>query len=110
MLLRCESLEPPMSQLGQTRTSSLGAARPLPPSADIGPGGQSVGQAAHDGRPQLGRAGDVVVPRVEGHSGLKPLVTHWVSSRIVPRTDAVHRMPKAGCKARTRTDEGAILP
>ena len=30
----------------QTRTSSLGAARPLPPSADIGPGGQSVGQAA----------------------------------------------------------------
>ena len=31
---------------GQTQTSSLGAARPLPPSADIGPGGQSVGQAA----------------------------------------------------------------
>ena len=31
---------------GQTRTSSLGAARPLPPSADIDPGGQSVGQAA----------------------------------------------------------------
>ena len=31
--------------IGQTRTSSLGAARPLPPSADIGPGGQSVGQA-----------------------------------------------------------------
>ena len=24
----------------------MGAARPLPPSADIGPGGQSVGQAA----------------------------------------------------------------
>ena len=32
--------------MGQTRTSALGAARPLPPSADIGPGGQSVGQAA----------------------------------------------------------------
>ena len=32
--------------MGQTRTSSLEAARPLPPSADIGPGGQSVGQAA----------------------------------------------------------------
>src|SRR4029077_510740 len=31
---------------GQTRTSSLGAARPLPPKADVGPGGQSVGQAA----------------------------------------------------------------
>ena len=32
--------------MGPTRTSSLGAARPLPPSADIGPGAQSVGQAA----------------------------------------------------------------
>jgi hypothetical protein len=30
----------------QTRVSSLGAARPLPPRADIGPGGQSVDQAA----------------------------------------------------------------
>src|SRR5262249_48320979 len=28
------------------RTSSLGAARPFLPSADIGPGGRSVGQAA----------------------------------------------------------------
>jgi hypothetical protein len=30
-----------MTGMGQTRTSSLGAARPLPPTADIGPGGQS---------------------------------------------------------------------
>jgi hypothetical protein len=29
-----------MTELAQTRTPSLGAARPLPPSADIGPGGQ----------------------------------------------------------------------
>jgi hypothetical protein len=29
-----------MSQSGQTRASCLGAARPLPPSAGIGPGGQ----------------------------------------------------------------------
>ena len=36
-----------LPEWGQTRTSSLAAARPLPPSADIGPGGQSVGQAAH---------------------------------------------------------------
>jgi hypothetical protein len=35
-----------VTKADQTRTSSLGAARPLPPSADIGPGGQSVGQAA----------------------------------------------------------------
>ena len=33
-------------RFGSNPTSSLGAARPLPPSADIGPGGQSVGQAA----------------------------------------------------------------
>jgi hypothetical protein len=46
----------PMSQLGPTRISSLGAARPLPPSADIDPGGQSVGQAAQFclSRPRLG--------------------------------------------------------
>jgi hypothetical protein len=34
------------------------------------------------------------------------------TSRIVPRTGAVRRMPVAcgaGCKARTRTDEGVIL-
>ena len=30
----------------QTRTSSLGAARQLPPSADVGPGGQFVGRAS----------------------------------------------------------------
>jgi len=35
-----------VSGAGPTRTSSLGAVRPIPPSADIGPGGQSVGQAA----------------------------------------------------------------
>ena len=32
--------------MGQTRTSSLGAVRPLPRSADIGPGGEFVRQAA----------------------------------------------------------------
>ncbi len=44
----------------------------------------------------------------EGSPFVKPLVRHWyVALR------AVHRMPVAcgaGCKARTRTDEGAILP
>jgi hypothetical protein len=28
--------------------------------------------------------GHSAAPLVEGHSDLKPLVTHWVSSRIVP--------------------------
>ena len=40
------------------------------------------------------------------------IIADLESSRIVPRTEAVHRMPvacDAGCKARTRTDEGAIL-
>jgi hypothetical protein len=66
----------------------------------------------HHRRAQLGSAADVAAPLVEGDADLKPVVTHWVSSRIVPRTEAVHRMPVAcgaGCKARTRTDEGAIL-
>jgi len=35
----------PLSETGQTRTL-LGGRRPLPPSADIGLRGQSVGQAA----------------------------------------------------------------
>ena len=49
---------------------------------------------------------------VKRDADFKPPVRHWVSSRIVPRTEAVHRMPvacRAGCKARTRLDEGAIL-
>src|SRR6476620_6809257 len=48
MVLRCALQQNwlPMSESGQTRTSALGAARPPPPSADIGSGGQSVGQAA----------------------------------------------------------------
>jgi len=41
LLLAAPARARPMS--GQTRTSSLGAARPFPPSAAIGPGGQSVG-------------------------------------------------------------------
>ena len=59
-------------------------------------------QAERDHRlAQLGRAGDVAAPLVERHIHLKPLVTHWVSSRIVPRTEAVDRMPVAcaGCEA-----------
>jgi hypothetical protein len=37
----------PESSPSETQTSSLGAGCPLPPRADIGPRGQSVGQAAH---------------------------------------------------------------
>jgi hypothetical protein len=44
------------------------------------------------GLPQLRRRGDVAAPLVEGDAHLQPLVTHWVSSRIVPRTEPVHRM------------------
>ena len=51
-------------------------------------------------------------PFVKRDADFKPLVTHWVSSRIVPKIEAVYRTPLAcgaGCKPRTRTDEGAIL-
>ncbi len=54
--------------LGQTLPSSLGAARPLPPSAAIGPGGQSVGQAAQF---CLGR-------RTLGHSMRGRVVELWL--------------------------------
>ncbi len=43
------------SPSGQTRTSSLRAARPLPPSADIGPGGQTLRK---DGRGKKGKASE----------------------------------------------------
>ncbi|MGA8560936.1 MAG: hypothetical protein WB685_16125, partial [Pseudolabrys sp.] len=36
--------------MSQTRTSSLGAVRPLPQNADIGPGGQSVGSTSPNAR------------------------------------------------------------
>src|SRR5260370_15586398 len=51
-LLPTRSLRTIMKTSGSGRcghlryVSSLGAARPLPPSADIGPGGRCVGQAA----------------------------------------------------------------
>jgi hypothetical protein len=35
--------------------------------------------------------GDVASPLIEAHADLKPLVR--VSSRIVPRIEAVHRVP-----------------
>ena len=54
--------DPFRTQRNLTRTSSLGAARPLPPSADIGPGGQSVGQAAQICFRGLGRACRSLVP------------------------------------------------
>src|SRR6478736_9711464 len=44
-LPRCAKEARPVS-VGSNPDFLLGAARPLPPSADIGPGGQSVGQAA----------------------------------------------------------------
>jgi hypothetical protein len=52
-----------MSAKGSNPDFLLGTARPLPPSADIGPGGQSVGQTAqfglaprHRGRHREGNA------------------------------------------------------
>ena len=61
-------------------------------SSDLDPPAQAAQAQCHHRLAQLGRAGDVAAPRVERDADLKPLVTHWVSSRIVPRTEAVHRM------------------
>jgi hypothetical protein len=48
MLLRCESLEPPMSQLGQILTPRSAPACLLPPNADIAMfAGRAVGGAGH---------------------------------------------------------------
>jgi hypothetical protein len=67
----------------QTRTSSLGATRPLRPSADIGPGGQSVGQAAQF---CVGR----------------PLPERLMSTPI--------RLTRPGCCARAASGHAAALP
>jgi Resolvase, N terminal domain len=75
---------------------------------DLDPAPQPAQRERHHGLPQLRRLGDVAAPLVEGHSDLKPLITHWYL-RIVPR-DRSGWACGAGCKARTRTDEGAILP
>ena len=73
---------------------------------------QAAQAERHHRRPQLGRAGDVAVPLVERDADFKPLVRHWYVALRALGPKAVHRMPVAcstGCKARTRTDEGAIL-
>ena len=64
-----------------------------------------AGQAQCDYRlMQLGRAGDVAVPRVERDADFKPLVN------VALRAEDRSRAPDAwGRMARTRTDEGAIL-
>ena len=56
---------------------------------DLDPPAQAAEAQCHHRLAQLGRAGDISAARVLGHADLKPPVTHWVSSRIVPRTDAM---------------------
>ena len=83
----------------QTRTSSLGAARPLPPSADIGPRGQSVGQAVQF-------CFSATPPRAPGAPPRSP----GFSTSATPSTDrsdrahpsASTRCPPAGKHGRTR--------
>ena len=48
----------------------------------------------HYSLPQFRCAADVAA-FVKRDADFKPLVRHWVSSRIVPRTEADHRMPVA---------------
>ena len=80
---------------GQTRTSSLGAARPLPPSADIGPRGQSVRAAQFCFR-------NVPLPRP--HVGLGTI--DWLTQIrqlvgiFAPRSNASHIVSE-GCAVKT---------
>ena len=79
---------------------------------DLDLAAQAAQAERHHSLPQFRCAADVAA-FVKRDADFKPLVRNWVSSRIVPWTEAVHRMPVAcgaGRKARTRTDEGAILP
>ena len=55
---------------------------------------QAAQAERHHRLPQFRRAADVAA-FVKRDADFKPLVRHWVSSRIVPRTEAVHRMPVA---------------
>ncbi len=74
---------------------------------------QTAERERHHRHAQLGRRADVAAPLIEAEGDLSSRSSRIGTSRILPRTEAVHRMPVAcgaGCKARTRTDEGAILP
>src|SRR6478736_224400 len=86
-----------MSPMGQPRISSLGAARPLPPSADIGPGGQSVGQAAQQLRLRLP---PMTFPLGEAVQSAGPRRRCWAPS--APRSGG------AGRRARARPPATAV--
>ena len=90
-----------MAGLGQTLPSSLGAARPLPPSADIGPGGQSVGQAAHQ------RAAGLFLDQVEDGSPRRLL------RLLQPREDTISEalgfMRREGTYNGERNIVGAVV-
>jgi len=62
----------------------LGAARPLPPSADIGPGGQSVGQAAQFCLVQASTAA-LILSVLLGSRGLFLLFAAFVGSFCIGR-------------------------
>src|SRR5258705_5911983 len=85
-----------MSQLGQTRTSSLGGARPLPPRADIGPGGQSVGQAAQF-LATKGRLADWWTAVMRGLLiGVSKLNELWFAPRASQEFDADRKAVRGG--------------
>ena len=73
---------------GQTLPSSLGAAGRLPPRADIGPGGQSVGQAAQPPRRRGGRAGRLSQPPLATTN--KCLAQNNKSRRVIRATKDRH--------------------
>src|SRR5215211_7666648 len=82
MLLRCESLEPPMSQLGHNRNSLFGVARPLSPTADM---------ASHTSR--------AAMCHNRTHA---PQQTASAFNRISSRANSIAGTPKAEVRLRCR--------
>ena len=62
MLLRCESLEPPMSQMGQSRRFAISASLPLTPKVVVKPTSVDVAKV-----PWIGIGGSLAAPPLPHH-------------------------------------------
>ena len=80
MLVRCESLEPPMSQMGQNPNPPFGALCQLPPAADSRPNGAMRDRVAQSGVAPVGvrftskNVWAVEAPAISCHTAKVPLL------------------------------------
>ena len=82
-------------RVGSNPDSLLGAARPLPPSADIGPGGQSVGQAAQFCLGRLALKVFRIKPFGEKPESAGLAYRPWAQCDLLIRDQASRRLPCA---------------